>query len=60
MTTKFLDNKMCTFKIGLSWRFPRKTAFWTTFLSAPISPPPQNRKFYFDRRLAVSEFLGEI
>ena len=27
MTTKFLDNKICTFKILLSWRFPRKTAF---------------------------------
>ena len=40
MTTKVLDNKNCTFKILLSWRFPRKTAFWTTFLSAPLSPPP--------------------
>ena len=40
MTTKFLDNKICTFKILLSWRFPRKTAFLTIFLSAPKAPPP--------------------
>ena len=40
MTTKFLDNRICTFKISLSWRFPRKTAFWTIFLSAPSFPPP--------------------
>ena len=24
MTTKFFDNKICDFKILLSWRFPRK------------------------------------
>ena len=24
MTTIFLDNKICTFKIVLSWRFPMK------------------------------------
>ena len=53
MTTKFLDNKICTFK----WRFPRKTAFWTIFLSAPEPPPPRKKlKFYFYRRLAVSDF----
>ena len=56
MTTKFLDNKICTFKILLSWRFPRKTAFWTIFLSDPKPPPPpHNRKFYFYCRLAVSD-----
>ena len=63
MTTQFLDNKICTFKILLSWRFPRKkkkkTAFWTSFLSATAAPPPlENRKFYFYCRLAVSEFFG--
>ena len=40
MTTEFLDNKNCNFKILLSWRFPRKTAFWTIFRSAPRTPPP--------------------
>ena len=24
MTTKFLDDKICTFKFSLSWRLPRK------------------------------------
>ena len=49
MTTKFLDNKICTFKILLSWRFPGKTAFWTSFLSAPKAPPPpqKNKNFIF-------------
>ena len=44
MTTKiskFLDNKICTFKTLLSWRVPRRTAFWTIFLSAPKASPPQ-------------------
>ena len=45
MTTKFLDNKICTFKILLSWRFPRKPAFLDDFLSAPKAHPPQKRKF---------------
>ena len=40
MRTKFLGNKICTFKFLLSWRFPRKTAFWTIFLFAPKAPPP--------------------
>ena len=55
MTTKFLDNKIFTFKILLSWRFPRKIAFWTIFLSAPLPTPPEKRKFYFYCRLAFSE-----
>ena len=59
MTTNFLDNKICTFKILLSWRFPRKKKkkqpFWTIFLSAPNAPPPQKCRFYFCFRLAVSE-----
>ena len=42
MTTQFLDNKICTFKVLLSWHFPRKKKqrFWTNFLSAPQGPPP--------------------
>ena len=56
MTTKFLDNKICKFKILLSWRFPRKKAFWTIFLSAPKPPPLKKRKVYFYCRLAVSDF----
>ena len=57
MTTKFLDNKMCTFKILLSWRFPWKIAFWTIFLPAPLPtpPPPEKRKIYFYCRLAFSD-----
>ena len=46
MTTKCLDNKICTFKILLSWRFPRKTAVWTIFLSVPQGPP-QKAKILF-------------
>ena len=56
MTTKFLDNQICTFKILLAWRFPRKTTFLDKFPLCPESPPPQKRKFYFYCRLAVSEF----
>ena len=40
MTTKFLDDKVCTFKILLSWRFPRKQAFLDDFPLCPQSPPP--------------------
>ena len=57
MTTKFLDNKICTFKILLSRRFPQKLAFWTIFLPAPKAPPSQKRKFYFYCRLAVSDIF---
>ena len=42
MTTKFLDNKICTFKILLSLLLSpppkKKTAFWTIFLSAQFPP----------------------
>ena len=59
MTTKFLDNKICTFKHLLSWRFPqKKSAFWTIFLSAPKAPPLKKRKIYFYCRLAVSEICN--
>ena len=58
MTTKFLDNKICTFKIILSWRFPRKAAFLDDSPSAPNAPPgSQNRKFYF---IVVSPSLMNI
>ena len=40
MTTKFLDNKICTFKILLSWRFPRNQAFLDDFPLWPQRPPP--------------------
>ena len=58
MTTKFLDNKIFTFNILLSWRFPRKIAFWTIFLPAPLPTPPEKRKFYFYCRLAFSETIA--
>ena len=32
-----------------------KQRFWTIFLSAPKAHPPQNHKFYFYCRLAVSD-----
>ena len=56
MTTKFLDNKICDFKILLSWRCPRKKQRFGRFSSLPPRPPPlENRKFYFYCRLAVSD-----
>ena len=61
MTTKFLDNKICTFKILLSWRFHEQQRFGR-FSSLPQSTPPpplKHCKFYFYCRLAVSEqFAG--
>ena len=55
MTTKFLDNEICTFKILLSWRFPRKSALLDDFPLCPKFLPLKNEKFYFYCRLAVSE-----
>ena len=40
MTTKFLDNKICTFDILLAWRFPRKIALWDEVPLCPPMPPP--------------------
>ena len=40
MTTKFLDDKIWNFKILLSWRFPRKTAFLGDF---PLLPTPKKK-----------------
>ena len=54
MTTKFLDNKIFTFKILLSWRFPWKIAFWTIFLPAPLPRPPRKVQILF---LLSSRFL---
>ena len=48
MTTKFLDNKICTFKILLSWRFPRKQSFLDDFPLCPQGPPPlKSENFIF-------------
>ena len=46
-TTKFLDNKIFTFKILLSWRFPRKTAFLDDFPLCPLGPPPSKAQILF-------------
>ena len=58
MTTKFLDNKICTFRILLSWRSHKNKplSVFGRFSSLPPKPPPppQKRKFYFYCRLAVS------
>ena len=48
MTTKFLDNKICTFKILLSWRFPRKNSVLDDFPLCPQGlPPHQKAKILF-------------
>ena len=47
MTTKFLDNQICTFKILLSWRFPRKIAFCTISLYTPNAPPTSKLQILF-------------
>ena len=47
MTTKFLDNKICTFKILLSWHFPRKTAFLDNFPLFPHAQRPSNMQILF-------------
>ena len=47
MTTKFLDNTFFKFKFVLSWRFPRKRAFWDDFPLCPPLRPLKNRKLYF-------------
>ena len=45
MTTKFLDNKIYTFKILLSWRFPRKNSILDDFSSLPPIPPLKTANF---------------
>ena len=58
MTTKCLDNKICTFKIILSWRFPRKTAFLDDFPLCPQGAPPQKAKMCFF--IVVSPSLKKV
>ena len=55
MTTKFLNNKISTFKFLFSWRFLLKTAFLDDSPLCPHPTPPPQRKFYFYCRLTVSE-----
>ena len=47
MTTKFHDNKTCTFKILLSWRFPtkKKKQRFGRFSSLPPRPPSKGENF---------------
>ena len=46
MTTKFLDNIICTFKILLSWRFPRKNSVLDDFpLCLQGLPPSKSEHF---------------
>ena len=47
MTTKIFDNRFRTFKILLSWRFPRKAAFWDNFPVCPQGPAPSKAKSLF-------------
>ena len=54
VTSKISDKKFCTFKIPLSWRFPRKTTCLDDFPLCPQCSPIQNSKLYF-YCLAVSE-----
>ena len=53
MTTKCLDNQVCTSKILLSWRFPRKNSVLDDFPLCP-SCPPKSAIFVF---LVVSPSL---
>ena len=55
MTTKFLDNKICTFKILLSWRFPRKATFLDNSPLDPHAQPPQRCKMHFYCHPAISD-----
>ena len=56
MATKFLDNKICTFRILLSWRFPGKTVLFDNFPLCPQGPPPSKvQNFIF---IVVSPSLG--
>ena len=57
MTTKLLDNKICTFKIRLSWPFPfpRKNSVFEQFSSRPPHPTLlKNANFIF---IVVSQSL---
>ena len=57
MTTKFLDNKICTFKFLLSWRFPQKNVLGRFSSMPPTPPPPSKAKILFllsSRRLRTT------
>ena len=47
MTTKFLDDIICTFKILLSWRFTRKTALLDNYPLDPNAQPPSKVQILF-------------
>ena len=47
MTTIIFDNKICDFKILLSWHFHEKSRFGTVFLSAPKAPPSKTENYIF-------------
>ena len=61
MATEFHDNKICTFEILSSWRFPRKKKKNSIFgrFSSLRPQPPSKAKIIFYRRLAVSEKLSK-
>ena len=46
MTTKFLENIICTFEILLSWRLPRKAAFLDDFPLCPKAPPQKQTQIF--------------
>ena len=55
MTTKFLDNKICTIKISFSWLFPRKATFLDISPLCPHAPTPlKSANFIF---MVVSQSL---
>ena len=59
MTTKFLDNKICTFKILLSWRFPRKKHVFGRFASLPPNPHPLRKANFIFIVVSLSLTEGE-
>ena len=58
MTTKFLDNRICTFKILLSWCFPQNTAFFGQYSSLPPRPTPPPFKSAHFISIVVSPSLS--
>ena len=58
MTTKFLDHKKSLFQNFIAVAHPTKNGVLDDFPLCPQCPPPQNRKFYFYCRLAVSDRVG--
>ena len=58
MTTKFLDNKIFTFKFYCHDVSHEKQRFGQFSSLPPCPPPPERRKFYFYCRLAFSEKLN--